>query len=127
MNYDRHYTLTMKASKQAYKGSFELLKEMFNNFLNEVHGISLMHEFEDKDTLNVHVHSLIKCPLIKDKRAISSMFNGWHIHTEIIKYKDYNNIEDIWLRYILKSNSDAVKYSKLYGNMFEDAIPASMR
>lgn len=116
--YKRFYTFTMKASLKSNKGSLELLKEMFNNFLNEVHGTSKYHEIEDRTNDNVHIHAMIHCPLIKDKRAIAKMFIGWSMHYEIVLYRDYDNIEEIWKRYILKNTGDSVRYEKLYGNMF---------
>lgn len=118
--YKRFYTFTMKASLKSNKGSIELLKEMFNNFLNEVQGTCKYHEFEDKSSDNVHIHAMIHCPLIKDKKSLNKMFPGWSVHYDIVLYRDYDNIEEIWKKYILKSVGDSTRFEKLYGNVFLD-------
>lgn len=119
MIYKRKYTVTFKATLKSNKGSLELLKEMFNNYLTETAGTAEQFEIEDRNTDNVHIHALVSCPLIKSKSDLAKQFPGWHIHQEIIKYRDYDNIIDIWLKYTNKQLSDSERYLKIYGNMFQ--------
>jgi len=115
----RRYTLTLKPTKKEYKNDIQLLSDTFDLYLTMVVGSVVYLNIEDRDTDNMHLHALIKCPLIKDKRNISSKLSGWHIKSDLIKVSDECKTHDIWLNYINKSISDSCRFNKLYG----DSIP----
>lgn len=119
MGYLRRYTVTLRAVKKDYQGNKEYLKNTFAKFLSLVRGEATQTSFEKEGTNALHLHALIRCPLIKDKRLIARDLSGFHIHIEIIKFKDYENIEDIWMKYTNKESSDSSRYDLLYGNLFK--------
>lgn len=115
--FNRKYTVTIKPVSKVTKGNFDLLKDIYEEFLTIVGGSNNYLTFEMKGTESVHLHAIISCPLIKDKRAITKQLKGYHLNTQIILYRDYDDIEDIWLKYTNKEVSDADRYTLLYGCM----------
>jgi len=115
MSYNRKYTVTVKPVKKDLKNAKNKLLVIYDLFLTEVSGQSNYHVLEKEGTPDLHLHGIISCPLIKSKRLISRRFPGYHFHMELILYKDYDNIEDIWLKYTNKEKSDADRYMLLYG------------
>lgn len=117
MTYHRLYTITVKASFEGYKGRKDVLKDMFDNYLKAVGGYATHTSFEKEGTLSLHLHAIISCPLITSKTAIQKLFIGWHTRVDVIRYRDYEQVEDIWMKYTNKEKSDADKYTLLYGCM----------
>jgi len=117
MPYNRKYTLTIRPTLKALKGDKELLLRTYDKFLSMVGGSNNHLSVEKEGTESVHLHAIISSPLIKDKRTITKQFKGYHFHMEIILYRDYDNIEDIWMKYTNKEVSDADRYTLLYGCM----------
>lgn len=115
MTYNRKYTITIKPVSGVVKGHRGKLLQVYDDFLNEVQGQSNYHVLEKEGTNNLHLHGIISCPLIKNKRGLTKLFSGFHFRTELILYKDYDNIEDIWMKYTQKEKSDADRYMLLYG------------
>lgn len=113
----RKYTVTLKPVAKDLKGDKEALLKAFNRFLGLVGGQNNHLSVEHAGKPSVHLHALISCETIKDKTHVSKQLVGYRLHTQIILYKDYDNIEDIWLKYTNKEKSDADRYTLLYGCM----------
>lgn len=115
--YNRKYTLTLKPVLKKYKNDKPSLIDAFDLLLITINANNNHCVFEKEGTDSLHLHAIISCPLIKDKRSLTKILKGYHLHTEIIRYKDYDNIEDVWKRYIHKEESDSDRYTLLYGCM----------
>jgi len=115
MSYNRKYTVTVKPVKKELQNKKKHLFNVYDKFLQEVSGQSNYHVLEKEGTPDLHLHGIISCPLIKSKRLIAKKYPGYHFHMELILYRDYDNIEDIWMKYTQKEKSDADRYMLLYG------------
>lgn len=111
----RKYTVTIKPTKREFLGDKEKLNEAFDTFLKLIGGKNNHVAYEKEGSFGMHLHALISTPLIKDKKAIAKQLSGYHLHTEIIPFKHYDSITDVWKRYTLKEKSDADRYTLLYG------------
>lgn len=117
MPYNRKYTITVKPTSKEYKEDKDRLLRIYDEFLELVEGSNNYLSVEKDGTSSVHLHAIFSSPLIKDKRTITKQFKGYHFHMELILYRDYDSIEDIWKKYTNKEKSDADRYTLLYGCM----------
>lgn len=118
----RYYCLTIKPVKREYKGKVELLSDATSLLLDETNGQLMRKSVEKDGTSMVHVHALIYCELIQSKKELSKLFNGYHLHLEMIKVREEDNVRVIWDRYIFKERSTADSYHEQFGNMFLETL-----
>jgi len=116
----RYYTLTMKPSLKQYKGNVAKLREEYLRLLDAVGGDTVHFVLEKQNTTAVHIHSMIKCPYIKDKRYIGRFISGYHYNLNLVRREKEGDVEQVWLKYISKEKSDSEIYHKVFGNMFPD-------
>lgn len=121
----RVYTLTIKPTYTPFKNNAKLLLEALLKYNKVVKTNSFKFVYEGKHNNNLHIHALIECPYIQNKKQVSEVLFGFHLHSKIIRKEDMNDnaINNIWHFYTSKEmTSDSERYHHLYGNMFIDQV-----